>query len=123
MWETIKYFKQNEFDDNTAPGSGINMNMELVRRLDALRERVNIPLIVNSGYRSPAKNTAVGGVDESAHTRGLAADIRCQNSATRSKILTEWILARPSVLRIGIYPTFIHLDVDPTLPSPVIWVG
>jgi hypothetical protein len=30
---------------------------------------------VNSGYRSPAVNRAVGGVEGSLHTRGLALDL------------------------------------------------
>ena len=36
----------------------------------------NDPIIINSGYRSPAVNTAVGGVATSNHLTGCAADIR-----------------------------------------------
>ena len=35
------------------------------------------PIIVNSGFRSPAVNTAVGGVPTSQHLLGQAADIHC----------------------------------------------
>ena len=35
------------------------------------------PIIINSGYRSPAVNKAVGGVATSNHLTGCAADIRC----------------------------------------------
>ena len=35
------------------------------------------PLIVNSGYRSPAVNKAVGGMPTSNHLTGCAVDIRC----------------------------------------------
>lgn len=34
------------------------------------------PLLVDSGYRSPAVNQAVGGVPDSEHVLGLAADVR-----------------------------------------------
>ena len=34
------------------------------------------PLIINSGYRSPAVNKAVGGVPSSNHLTGCAVDIR-----------------------------------------------
>lgn len=33
-------------------------------------------IFVNSGYRSPKLNTAIGGSKNSAHMKGLAADIR-----------------------------------------------
>ena len=36
----------------------------------------NDPIIINSGYRSEAVNTAVGGVKGSNHLTGCAADIR-----------------------------------------------
>ena len=39
----------------------------------------NDPIIINSGYRSPAVNKAVGGVPTSNHLTGCAADIRVAN--------------------------------------------
>ena len=36
-----------------------------------------IPILINSGYRSPALNRAVGGATRSNHLTGCAADIRC----------------------------------------------
>ena len=36
----------------------------------------NDPIIINSGYRSPAGNKAVGGVTTSNHLTGCAVDIR-----------------------------------------------
>ena len=43
--------------------------------LEPLRELYGAPLYVNSGYRSPEVNAAVGGVPTSQHLRGEAADI------------------------------------------------
>ena len=55
----------------------------LCRWLELLRSRWNMmygegndPLIINSGYRSPQVNKAVGGVATSNHLTGCAADIR-----------------------------------------------
>ena len=45
--------------------------------LEPLRVCWNEPIIVNSGYRSPPLNRAVGGVPNSQHVLGQAADIRC----------------------------------------------
>lgn len=43
--------------------------------LDPLREWYGHPIRINSGYRCPALNKAVGGVEGSYHTTGCAADI------------------------------------------------
>lgn len=44
--------------------------------LNGLRERFGAPIYINSGYRCPAVNRAVGGVDNSYHLQGRAVDIR-----------------------------------------------
>lgn len=43
--------------------------------LDSVREEYGHPIKVNSGFRSRAVNEKVGGVKNSAHLEGLAADI------------------------------------------------
>ena len=55
----------------------------LCRWLERLRRRWNDlygegddPIIINSGYRSPAVNKAVGGAPTSNHLTGCAVDIR-----------------------------------------------
>ena len=48
----------------------------LCKWLEVLRERSGGPIRINSGYRSPAVNKAVGGVATSNHLTGCAADIR-----------------------------------------------
>ena len=45
--------------------------------LEPLREAAGIPIKVNSGYRCPEVNTLVGGVKNSQHLKGQAADITC----------------------------------------------
>lgn len=43
--------------------------------LQPLRDHLARRIVVTSGYRSPAVNSAVGGAKHSAHMRGHAADI------------------------------------------------
>lgn len=62
--------------DNT-PSEEVKKNLgDLVFHiLDPLRAAYGKPIKVNSGYRSPALNKAVGGVATSDHLTGRAADI------------------------------------------------
>lgn len=51
--------------------------LDLATKLTCLRIVFGSPIIVNSGYRSPEVNSLVGGVSNSKHIDGLAADITC----------------------------------------------
>lgn len=66
----------NKGIDNT-PTPEIIANMQILvdNVLQPLREQLGKPLKINSGYRSPAVNTAVGGSATSDHCKGQAADI------------------------------------------------
>ena len=50
---------------------------QLRRRWNNLYGEGNDPIIINSGFRSPEVNKAVGGVATSNHLTGCAVDIRC----------------------------------------------
>ena len=48
--------------------------------LDMVRVYMEKPIFVNSGYRCKKLNEMVGGVQESMHTKGLAADFRAKGN-------------------------------------------
>lgn len=95
----MKYFTIKELcKSSTAIQKGIDNtpNSEIVDNLkklveyilDPLRERYGKPIHVNSGYRCPALNKAVGGSKTSHHVKGLAADITA-GSVEENKLLFE----------------------------------
>ena len=57
--------------------------------LDPLRTATGFPVIITSGYRCQELNSAVGGVRNSRHLLGLAADINC--GMTRNLAVYEWL--------------------------------
>lgn len=62
--------------DNSPPANAVTALHALVDHvLDPLREAWGGPIRVNSGYRCPELNKAVGGTPTSQHQRGEAADI------------------------------------------------
>ena len=55
--------------------------MDLIDLCQKIRDYINAPVYINSGYRCPYYNQVVGGVFNSYHVQGLAADIRAEMGA------------------------------------------
>ena len=82
----MKYFSLSELThsdtavslgiDNAPTPSAVCLLIELIDRvLDPIREHWGLPIRVTSGYRCPELNEEVGGVEDSWHMDGCAADI------------------------------------------------
>ncbi|WP_304709087.1 D-Ala-D-Ala carboxypeptidase family metallohydrolase [uncultured Rikenella sp.] len=73
--------------DNTPP-SGVTLALTALieKLLDPIREAWGGPISVNSGYRCPKLNAAVGGVSTSQHLRGEAADISVGTPADNCRL-------------------------------------
>ena len=109
----------SEFDSPDAPGSGSNMKPELLQKLDNARTIAGVTFKVNSGYRTAAHNAKVGGVADSSHCQGWAADIAATSGTSKFTIVNA--LLKAGFTRIGIASSFVHVDCDPTKPAQVIW--
>jgi len=62
--------------------------------LQPLRTAMGHPIKIGSGYRSLALNNAVGGVKNSQHMKGEAADLCIDGDLTKGKRWFEWIKAK-----------------------------
>jgi len=88
------------------------INAPALDRLQALRDRLDKPLIVRSAYRSPEHNRAVGGATRSKHMDGAAFDIAMTN---HDPVAFEAAAREVGFIGFGFYPRsgFIHVDLGP----------
>lgn len=94
-------------------GTGLLMIVpEAMDKLQALRDRLGKPLIVNSAYRSLEHNTRVGGAKNSLHMKALAFDVHMGNHDPDTYIAAALAVGFKG---IGTYPkqNFVHVDVRP----------
>ena len=75
--------------------------------LQPLRDAWGKPLKINSGYRCPELNKVVGGVSNSQHTKGEAADVASDNPYELAKMAKELNLPFDQMI---LYPTFVHFS-------------
>lgn len=113
MTKLSKHFHDYEF---SCPCCGKNkVAGELVSKLQQLRDIINKPIRITSGYRCPAENKKVGGSVNSPHLLGKAADIQVKGMPLY--FLAHMAANNISDIRIGIYPNHLHMDIMPPNPS------
>ena len=112
--KVAKYFNLSEF---TCPCCNLVMlHPKLLGKLVELRNIMERPVYITSGYRCFEYNQKVGGVKNSYHRIGLAADIKVRDI---SLIELLEICENIDFTGIGFYEkkNFLHLDVRPTKRS------
>ena len=109
-YQLTQHFTLNEFTRSaTAIANGIDNTLDLAKAddrkvaenlqylcqtvLEPLREHFGMPVVVSSGYRCKELNRVVGGVRNSQHLTGEAADIQpLQGAETQhAASLREWL--------------------------------
>jgi zinc D-Ala-D-Ala carboxypeptidase len=118
-WSKYPNFSASEF---ACKHTGENkMQPEFMNVLQAIRSEYNKPMKITSGYRHflhPIE--ARKGHANGEHTTGSCADIACDNSQDRFKLVK--IALKHGITRIGIASSFIHLGIGANnLPQNVIW--
>lgn len=94
-------------------GTGaLKIDTEALDKLQALRDRLDKPLIVRSAYRSSEHNRRVGGAPRSKHMDSTAFDIAMAN---HDPVAFEEAAREVGFLGFGYYPRsgFMHIDLGP----------
>ena len=91
-----------------------NLQLLCTKVLEPLRTRLGKPIHVNSGYRSPEVNKAVGGSKSSHHMLGCAADVRVDGEHP-GDLLDALVSLHPAVRWTQAIrePTWLHVSYIP----------
>ena len=120
-WDNIKYFNRNEFHCKCGKCGGfpVEPDEKLVKLLDQIRGHFGSPVTITSGVRCKTHNTNVGGASSSQHLKGTAADIKVKGK-TPKEVATYCETLLPKSGGIGLYSTWVHVDVRPNKSR---WTG
>lgn len=90
-------------------------SLKFVQMLQRLRDSVNQPIKVNSGYRQAAYNSKIGGNAKSAHLHGWAADIKKIYGVSDERMATTWraiCTIFGTIGAINLYDNYYHLEIN-----------
>lgn len=115
-WKDIRYFTREEFrcqcKGKYCNGFPVEPQEKMVRTVDEIRRRLGVPVSIvdagGSGVRCPQHNANVGGVYNSEHLYGRAADLHSAASPERMKAIAEEVMGNTG--GIGLYSWGIHVD-------------
>jgi len=112
-----KNFKKSEFkcnDGSSVPDDLMDNLKDLVENLQVIRNTIDKPIRIISGYRSPKYNRRIDGARRSQHMLAKAADIVIRGMSPVEvhrevlKLIKEDKIKKGGV---GLYKYFVHYDV------------
>lgn len=117
FWDEIEFFDREEFrcqcKGRYCNGFPVEPDETLVRTVDEIRRRLGVPVSIvdagGSGVRCEQHNANVGGVANSLHKYGKAADLHSTASLARMKMVAEEVLGNTGEL--GMYDWGIHVGI------------
>lgn len=118
FWDEIEYFSREEFrcqcGGKYCNGFPVEPQEKMVRTVDEIRRRLGVPVSIvdagGSGVRCPQHNANVGGVANSNHLYGKAADLHSSKSPEEMARVAEAVMGNTG--EIGIYSWGIHVAVN-----------
>lgn len=97
----------------------------LLELLEQLRENIGGPIEISCAYRCPSHNAEVGGVPDSQHVLGTAADIQTpdyEHCNTPEQL--KWYCEQLPFDGIGLYDWGCHVDVrEGGVGAGIYWEG
>ena len=111
---TFSATAQRKQIDNNPPSEVLENMKRLAAGLEEVRAALgNKPMRINSGYRSPKLNRAVGGARLSAHMAGYAADFVCPEFGSPLKIVKALAATGIQFDKLIQEGTWVHISFAP----------
>lgn len=118
FWDEIEFFNREEFrcqcGGKYCDGFPAEPQEKMVRTVDEIRRRLGVPVRIvdagGSGVRCPQHNADVGGVWNSDHLTGNAADLHSGASPQEMARIAEEVMGHTG--QIGIYSWGIHVGIN-----------
>ena len=111
---TFSATAQRKQIDNKPPADVLENMKRLAAGLEEVRAALgNKPMRINSGYRSPKLNRAVGGARLSAHMAGYAADFVCPDFGSPLKIVKALAATGIQFDQLIQEGTWVHISFAP----------
>lgn len=118
FWGNKKMGKWKYFTDEESVG----LTDDICLKRDRAREYFGAPVVQTAGFRTPEHNAEIGGVPDSAHTKGMAIDVRApKDPAMREKMM--WAFGLAGFKRAESAPNHFHYDTDYSKPTPCFFQG
>lgn len=121
MGDLTKNFSLKEFSCKNGvwvPAKYIENVQELANNLQILACFINVPIYINSGYRTEDYNKKVGGSENSQHLYAKAADIRVKTDMSTECLygIIEGLIRTNQMKQggVGLYGNFVHYDIRGT---------
>ncbi len=132
MGDLTKNFSRREFACKCKCGFndidlGLVDQLQMIRDILSYKAGIEVPISINSGCRCVSWNAKIGGVKNSFHVKGLAADISLGSFDVKEAapiIQKAYFLHKIELGAIGVYPdrNFMHVDVRDTVEL-VTWIN
>lgn len=108
--------------DNTKVPQPVLENLKLLvdKILQPLRDAIECPITISSGYRCLKVNAAVGGVPSSQHVIGQACDIKV-NGMTPYEVASKIVELDLPYDQLILYPTFCHVSFSDRFRHRVLY--
>jgi hypothetical protein len=112
-WQRVNYFKRREFICPCKHCNGFPAEPDsvLIALLERAREHFKKPIHITSGIRCAYQNNQVGGIKNSKHRQGKAADCSLDFNSDNDLKLKQWFMQQPEVSYTYTGFGAVHVDV------------